>query len=129
MPETARPPALARVRDIANELARSHPDAKHLVRELFIAFTAVHDEMRQAKEGEGACAALRPIRETVERAAPGALPSPATVRMFYGDGPEGEAQAIAEVLRELLGEAPGQVVTLPSWGELKALRPEAPRSA
>jgi hypothetical protein len=128
MAETARHPALARVRELANELARSHPNAKHLVRELFVAFTEVHDEIRHAAESEGSTGALRTIRDAIERAAPGALPSPSTVRMFYGPGPEGEAQAIVEVLRELLpGEDRGEIVILPSWGELKAGRAERPR--
>jgi hypothetical protein len=121
MVELTRQPALNRVREIANELARSHPNAKHLVRELFIAFTAVHEEIRQSVESENAATALRIIRDAVERGAPGALPSSSTVRMFYGPGPEGEAQAIAEALRELLpGEDRSETITLPSWGELKA---------
>jgi hypothetical protein len=112
-----RPAALERVRDLANELARSNPNAKELIRELFLAFKSVYEEVRRPIEVESmqnAYAALAMIREAIEEVAPGALPSPEGVAKLYGPEPVHEAAAIADTLREVFAaEDRGGVQTLP----------------
>ncbi|HZB39270.1 MAG TPA: hypothetical protein VE443_14880, partial [Beijerinckiaceae bacterium] len=49
-----RPAALERVRDLANELARSNPNAKELIRELFLAFKSVYEGVRHPRGREHA---------------------------------------------------------------------------
>jgi hypothetical protein len=127
-----RPAALERVRDLANELARSNPKAKELIRELFLAFKSVYEETRRPIEAESlqnAQAALAMVRDAVEEVAPGALPSPESVAQLYGPGPLHEAEVIADALRELFAaEARARVQMLPDWSEFKprrALRPDA----
>jgi hypothetical protein len=118
-----RPPALERVRDLANELARSNPNAKELIRELFLAFKSVYEEVRHPIEVasvRNAYAALAMIRETVEEVAPGALPSTETVARLYGPEPVHEAEAIADTLRELIAtQDRASIQTLPDWREFK----------
>ena len=70
-----RPTALDRVRDLAKELARSHPNAKNLVRELFLAFTSVYEEALEPESTRTAYAALDVVRKAIETMAPAALPS------------------------------------------------------
>lgn len=126
-----RPAALERVRELANELARSHPNAKELIRELFLAFKSVYEEVRhpiEVESMENAYAALAMVREAMEEVAPGALPSPESVAKRYGPEPVHEAEAIADTLRELFASADrGQVQALPDWSEFRprrGLRPE-----
>lgn len=120
------PAALDRVRELANELARSHPNAKSVVRELFLAMTAVYDEARgpyALESRRAAFAALNLVREAIEAAAPASLPCRDTVEVFYGPEPVHEAQAIADTLRELLGrDDPAQIHVLPDWDEFKPHR-------
>jgi hypothetical protein len=53
---------------------------------------------------QNAWAALRMIRETIERLGPpGALPSRDAVLIEYGPEPTHEGQAIVDALRKLLG--------------------------
>jgi hypothetical protein len=72
-----RPAALERVRELANELARSNPNAKELIRELFLAFKSVYEEVRhpiEVESMENAYAALAMVREAMDEVAPGACP-------------------------------------------------------
>jgi hypothetical protein len=121
-----RPAALARVRDLANELARTNPNAKELIRELFLAFTRVYEEVRHPIEVESmrnAYAALAMVREAIEEVAPGVLPSPDTVAERYGPEPVHEAEAIADTLREIIAaDDREKVQTLPDWSEFKPRR-------
>ena len=121
-----RSSALERVRDLANELARSHPNAKGLVRELFLAFTAVYEEAREPGDAGGtqaASAALLLIREAVEAVAPNVLPSRDFIAKFYGPEPIHEAQAIAEALRGMFAaDERERELVLPGWDEFKPRR-------
>jgi hypothetical protein len=122
-----RPAALERVRDLANQLARSNPNAKELIRELFLAFKSVYEEVWHPIEVESmrnAYAALAMIREAVEEVAPGALPSSDTVAKLYGPDPVHEAEAIADTLRELFADEDRErILTLPDWSEFKPRKP------